>query len=245
MQNLDVYPSLAIRKIRVLPDGGPPDTTALTQTVGLAIKSPPFLSAVANVFPHASHISPEYRHAFFGHRPSTLWLTGLSGAGKSTIAYALERLLLEKGQACCVLDGDNMRNHLCSDLGFTDRDRKENIRRTAEVARLMNDAGMLVITALISPYRDDRAMARALIGADKFVEVHVSTSCEVCEARDPKGLYAKARAGKIPGFTGVSSPYESPLSANIMIDTGKLPLEESTAILFKHLASDFFRPTVT
>jgi len=224
VQNLDSYPSLAIRKIRVLSDGG--------------------LSVVANVFPHASHISPEYRHAFFGHRPSTLWLTGLSGAGKSTIAYALERLLLEKGQACCVLDGDNMRNHLSSDLGFTDRDRKENIRRTAEVARLMNDAGMLVITALISPYREDRAMARALIGADKFVEVHVSTTREVCEARDPKGLYAKARAGKIASFTGVSSPYESPLSAQITINTGMLALEDATAVLFNHLADDFFHPKV-
>lgn len=223
MKNLDFCPSLAIRKIRAL-----------------AYEEPPVLSTVANVFPHAGHISPEYRYAFFGHRPSTLWLTGLSGAGKSTIAYALERLLLEKGQACCVLDGDNMRNHLNSDLGFTDQDRKENIRRTAEVARLMNDAGLLVITALISPYREDRAMAKTLIGADKFVEVHVSTTREVCEARDPKGLYAKARAGKIPSFTGISSPYESPLSAPIKIDTSKLGLEESTAILFSHLANDFF-----
>lgn len=192
--------------------------------------------AASNIFWHAGKVPAHSRQACLGHQPPTIWLTGLSGAGKSTIAYELEKLLLEDGKACFVLDGDNIRHHLNSDLGFSATDRRENIRRTAEVARLMNEAGLIVVTSFISPFREDRAMAGAIIGKDRFVEVYVSASIDVCEARDPKGLYAKARAGKIPEFTGISSPYEPPLRPALTIDTGALPLEDATRALFTHLA---------
>lgn len=192
--------------------------------------------AASNIFWHAGKVQAESRKACLGHRPPTIWLTGLSGAGKSTIAYELEKMLLEQGRACFVLDGDNIRHHLNSDLGFSASDRRENIRRTAEVARLMNEAGLIVLTSFISPYREDRAMAGAIIGGDRFVEVYVSASIDVCEARDPKGLYAKARAGKIPEFTGISSPYEPPLCPALTVDTGVVPLEEATRALLDHLA---------
>lgn len=195
---------------------------------------------LANLFSHQGQISADFRCTFFGHRPVTLWLTGLSGAGKSTIAYELERTLLEHGHACCVLDGDNIRQHLNKDLGFSEADRTENIRRTAEVARLMNDAGILVIAALISPFRKDREMAKTIIGADRCVEVYVSTAREVCESRDPKGLYAKARAGKITAFTGISSPYEPPLGADLVVDTDRLSLDQSATYLFSFLAHNAF-----
>jgi len=180
------------------------------------------------------------REQFVGHRPATVWLTGLSGAGKSTIAYELERLLLLANHPCCVLDGDNLRHCLNSDLGFSAHDRKENIRRTAEVAHLMNEAGLIVITALISPQRDDREMAREIIDERHFVEVHVSTPIEVCETRDPKGLYAKARFGQIPNFTGITSQYEPPLHPDLVLDTGAQPLSHCTRELFKHLKTHFF-----
>lgn len=157
----------------------------------------------------------------------TLWLTGLSGAGKTSIALALAQALKAQGHAATVLDGDQLRHGLNRDLGFTPEDRHENIRRTAEVARLMNEAGLIVIAAFISPYRSDRAMAGAIIGAERYVEVHVSTPLAVCEARDVKGLYAKARAGQLAQFTGVSAPYEAPLDAALTLDTQALALEES------------------
>lgn len=194
----------------------------------------------SNIFWHRGQVSGAARAHHFGQRPATVWLTGLSGAGKSTIAYALEKLLLDEGRPSFVLDGDNIRHHLNSDLGFSSGDRKENIRRTAEVARLMNEAGLIVITAFISPFREDRAMASDIIGAQNFVEVHVSTASAVCEARDPKGLYAKARAGKIPEFTGVSSPYEPPLRPALALDTDRLPLEEATGALYAHLSQRLF-----
>lgn len=192
-----------------------------------------------NLFWHAGRISQRYRQEQFGHCPSTVWLTGLSGAGKSTIAYELEMMLLAEGRPCFVLDGDNMRLRLNKDLGFSPEDRRENIRRAAEVACLMNEAGMIVITSFISPFREDRAMACSIIGEERFLEVHVSTSAEVCESRDPKGLYAKARSGQILEFTGVSSPYEPPHLPVLDIDTGKLSLEEAARALYECLSTRF------
>jgi len=189
----------------------------------------------SNIFWHSGKVSAERRKERFGHHSATIWLTGLSGAGKSTVAYELERMLLEEGKYCFVLDGDNIRHHLNSDLGFSANDRKENIRRTAEVARLMNQAGLIVISSFISPLREDRAMAREIIGAGNFIEVYVSASIQVCESRDPKGLYAKARAGKISDFTGISAPYEPPVNPALTIDTGKLPLEEAARTLLHYL----------
>ena len=197
-------------------------------------------SCSKDIFWHASHAQIEEHHQQMQQHPATLWLTGYSGAGKSTLAYALEKRILAENHACCVLDGDNLRHHLNRDLGFSAQDRRENIRRAAEVARLMNDAGLMVITAFISPYREDRAMAREIIGADQFIEVHLSTSMDVCEERDPKGLYEKARSGKIPGFTGISSPYEAPLQADLTIDTAALSLEQATSLLYQNLAQRFY-----
>ncbi len=194
----------------------------------------------SNVFWQQGKVSPTNRQALFGHRPATIWLTGLSGAGKSTIAFELERQLLTDGRPCFVLDGDNLRHHLNRDLGFSADDRRENIRRTAEVALLMNEAGLIVICSLISPYRDNRALAKEIIGEKRFIEVYVSTAPEVCEARDVKGLYAKARAGKIASFTGVSSLYEAPLAPALAIDTGAIPLADSSRAIFDHLAKEFF-----
>jgi adenylylsulfate kinase len=151
--------------------------------------------------------------------PATVWLTGYSGAGKTTIALELERQLRQAGRACFVLDGDKLREGICSDLGFSPEARSENVRRAAEVARLMNQAGLIVICALISPYESDRARARATIGAQHFIEVHVATALAVCESRDAKGLYRKARAGLIADFTGVSAPYEVPAAPALSIDT--------------------------
>jgi adenylyl-sulfate kinase len=195
--------------------------------------------AASNIFWHKGKISQRYRQKTFGHRPATIWLTGLSGAGKSTVAYELEMMLLADGHPCFVLDGDNLRHHLNRDLGFSPSDRKENIRRAAEVARLMNEAGLIVVTSFISPYREDRAKACAIIGEDRFIEVHVSTSVEVCESRDPKGLYAKARSGQIQEFTGITSPYEPPLSPALELDTGKLSVEEAARAVHRHLTQRF------
>lgn len=209
-----------------------------TSTLFSPVKRRPYRAP--NLFWHSGTISTEVRQEFVGHRPATVWLTGLSGAGKSTIAYELEKLLLMANRPCYVLDGDNLRHCLNSDLGFSANDRKENIRRTAEVAHLMNEAGLIVITALISPYRSDRDMAREIIAGQRFVEVHVSTPIEVCETRDPKGLYAKARFGQIPEFTGVSSLYEPPLAPALVLDTGALPLSHCARELFQHLKTHFF-----
>ncbi|MBI3285925.1 MAG: adenylyl-sulfate kinase [Burkholderiales bacterium] len=180
------------------------------------------------------------REHLLHQRPASLWLTGLSGAGKSTIAYALEKILLERGHCSFVLDGDNLRHHLNSDLGFSPADRRENIRRAAEVAHLMNEAGLIVITAFISPFQEDRAMAREIIGPDRFVEVYVSTAGKVCEARDPKGLYAKARRGEIPEFTGITSPYEAPQEPDLEIDTELLSTEAAAERLYYHLLGPCF-----
>ncbi|GAB3394505.1 adenylyl-sulfate kinase [Azotobacter armeniacus] len=154
-----------------------------------------------------------------GQKPVTLWLTGLSGAGKSTIANALELALVERDRHTYLLDGDNVRMGLCRDLGFSDADREENIRRIAEVARLFVDAGLIVITAFISPFQRDRAMAREVIGNEAFIEIFIDTPLTECERRDPKGLYGKARSGLIKNFTGIDSAYEPPVDPHIRINT--------------------------
>ncbi|WP_440026606.1 adenylyl-sulfate kinase [Chromobacterium amazonense] len=192
----------------------------------------PNTSLSANIFRTRSRIRLADRQRLFGHAALTLWLTGLSGAGKSTIAYALEDRLVHAGMSSTVLDGDNLRHGLNRDLGFSAVDRRENIRRMAEVARLMNEAGMIVVCACISPFRSDREMAREIIGEPYFAEIYVSTALNVCEARDCKGLYAKARAGQVAHFTGISAPYEPPSHPALALDAGSLRLEESVSSLF-------------
>ena len=180
---------------------------------------------------HGSQVSQAERCKLLNQQPVTIWLTGLSAAGKSTLAFALERALIDLGHACYVLDGDNVRHGLNRNLGFSHEDRTENIRRIAEVAKLMNDAGLIVIAAFISPYRADRELARAIIGEDCFREIYVSTSLSVCESRDPKGLYIKAREGKVAEFTGISSPYEEPELPDLVIDTAQLTLDQAVSQL--------------
>ncbi len=180
-------------------------------------------------------LDAEARAARFGQRPATVWLTGLSGAGKSTLARALERRLFDAGKACFVLDGDEVRLGLTKGLGFSAGDRRENVRRCAEAARLMNEAGLVVITAFISPYRDDRAMAREIVGAQRFLEVFVDAPLDVCERRDVKGLYRKARAGELPAFTGVTDPYEPPVEPELRLCTDAVGCEASVELLVEAL----------
>lgn len=170
-------------------------------------------------------VTSERRTALKGQRPTVIWLTGLSGAGKSTIANALELALTDKGRHTYLLDGDNVRLGLCRDLGFSDDDREENIRRISEVAKLLLDAGLIVITAFISPFLRDRALARSVIGDNHFIEVHIDTPLTECERRDPKGLYEKARKGLIKNFTGIDSAYEAPLAPQIRVNTLEEDLE--------------------
>ncbi|EJZ56199.1 adenylyl-sulfate kinase [Pseudomonas sp. RSB 5.4] len=181
------------------------------------------LSASA-ISPYGLALSNQARAMLKGQRPLCLWLTGLSGAGKSTLANALELSLHPLGLHTFLLDGDNVRNGLCRDLGMGDACRRENIRRMAEVARLMVDAGLVVIVAAISPFRAEREAARALFAEGDFIEVHVSTSFDVCARRDPKGLYRAAREGRISNFTGIDSPYEAPDAAECRIDTEDIEL---------------------
>ncbi len=186
-----------------------------------------------NVVWHGGHVSSEDRESLLGQKALTIWLTGLSAAGKSTLAFALEKALFAERRTCYVLDGDNIRHGLNKNLGFSNEDRTENIRRIAEVARLMNDAGMIVITAFISPFIVDREMARQIIGQDCFREVFVSRALEVCESRDPKGLYGKARAGQVLEFTGISSPYEAPKDPDLVVDTDRVAVENAVFLLTK------------
>ncbi|SDO51970.1 adenylyl-sulfate kinase [Pseudomonas jinjuensis] len=188
-----------------------------------------------NLVWHSSQVTSHHRQVLLGQKPATVWLTGLSGSGKSTLAFALEKALMERGRLAYVLDGDNVRHGLCRDLGFSSTDRSENIRRIAEVAHLLNDAGLIVVSSFISPYREDREMARRIIGAGRFLEVHVSTPLATCEQRDPKGLYRKARAGDLPDFTGISAPYEAPLAATLRLDTGELSLDQCLSRLLAAL----------
>ena len=166
------------------------------------------------------------REEMLGQKAVTLWFTGLSGSGKSTVADALEQKLCEMGKHTMLLDGDNIRFGLNSDLGFSEADRVENIRRIAHVCKLLNDAGVIVLASFVSPYAADRQKAKEIIGETAFTEIYVSTPIEECERRDVKGLYKKARAGEIAHFTGISDPYEAPLSPDVAIDTSKLSLAE-------------------
>jgi adenylyl-sulfate kinase len=169
------------------------------------------------------HTEREQRWAALGHGGATLWMTGLPGSGKSTVAAGVEAQLLAQGRSTYVLDGDNLRHGLNGDLGFSAEDRAENVRRTAEVSALLADAGVVVLVALVSPYRADRDAARAVHEARglPFLEIHVATSLEECERRDPKGLYARARAGEISGLTGVDDPYEPPAAAEVVVGAGE------------------------
>ena len=185
------------------------------------------LRRAQNIHLQSLSITKELREKMNGHKGQVLWLTGLSGSGKSTIANALEKQLYAEGKKTYVLDGDNIRHGLNKDLGFTDKDRVENIRRVAEVAKLMCDAGLIVITAFISPFRTEREMARSLFQSDEFKEIFISTPLKIAEQRDPKGLYKKARSGEIPNFTGINSPYEKPINPELTIDTSKTSITQS------------------
>jgi adenylyl-sulfate kinase len=180
-------------------------------------------------------VTPDERRTVFGHGPGTVWFTGLSGSGKSTLAFAVERALVGRGMAAYVLDGDNVRHGLNRDLGFSPADRTENIRRIGEVCHLMHDAGLIVLTAFISPYRADRRAVRDLHPPGGFHEVHVATPLAVCEARDVKGLYAKARAGDIPEFSGISAPYEPPVDPELRLDTTAHDLDTCVRLVLDHL----------
>ncbi|AIB37941.1 MULTISPECIES: adenylyl-sulfate kinase [Pseudomonas] len=174
---------------------------------------------VNNLVFQASSVSADARATMKGQKPLVLWLTGLSGAGKTTVANAIEIALVERGRHTFLIDGDNVRLGLCRDLGFSDADREENIRRVAEVSRLFVDAGLIVITSFISPFERDRALAREVIGADAFMEIFIDAPLSECERRDPKGLYVKARKGLIKKFTGIDSIYEAPLAPDIHLNT--------------------------
>jgi adenylylsulfate kinase len=189
-----------------------------------------------NITWHSGQVTREDREKLLGQKGVTVWLTGLSGSGKSTIAVAAEQALIARGRLAYVLDGDNIRHGLNKNLGFSPADRTENIRRIGEVSKLFTEAGVIVFTSFISPYRADRDLVRALHEAGRFVEVHVAASVETCESRDVKGLYKKARAGEIPEFTGISAPYEAPLQPEVVIDTGGEPVEKSVERLVSHLA---------
>ncbi|RUO76971.1 adenylyl-sulfate kinase [Idiomarina seosinensis] len=189
-----------------------------------------------NIVWHNTSVSHAERTQLNGHKPAILWYTGLSGSGKSTIANAVDRKLYERGCHTYLLDGDNVRHGLNKDLGFGDNDRVENIRRITEVANLFADAGLIVGTAFISPFKEDRAQARALAG-ERFIEVFVDTPIEICEQRDPKGLYKKARAGEIGNFTGISSPYEAPESAEVHLRTAEMSVEQAAQVVVDYLLS--------
>ncbi|MFM2092669.1 MAG: adenylyl-sulfate kinase [Planctomycetota bacterium] len=184
-----------------------------------------------------SQVTRADRERRLGQRGRVVWLTGLSGAGKSTIAKALESRLNAAGRLCYLLDGDNLRHGLNRDLGFSDKDRAENIRRVGEVAALFADAGLIAISAFISPFACDRQTARDACAAGTFVEVHLDVPLAVCETRDPKGLYAKARSGAIKGFTGIDSPYEPPASPELRLDTSALSVDACVHRIMAALAS--------
>ncbi len=187
-------------------------------------------------------VSDQDRWRRQGHKGGVLWLTGLPGSGKSTLAFELERLLFDLNKQVYVMDGDNLRHGLNSDLGFSHQDRTENIRRVGELAALYADAGMIVITAFISPYRADRERARRAAGqrgGQRFHEIYLSASIEVCEGRDPKGHYKKARLGEIPDFTGITAPYETPENPELIIDTGVLTVADSIDLLNQYVENNF------
>lgn len=192
-------------------------------------------TTTTNIRWHDHAVQREQRSAQKQQKPCMIWFTGLSGAGKSTVANALDSMLLEHDRHTYLLDGDNVRHGLNRDLGFTDADRIENIRRIGEVGKLFVDAGLIVLSAFISPFRSDRQMVRSLFPVGEFVEVYISTPLEVCEQRDPKGLYKKARAGVIKNFTGIDSAYEAPVAPEIVIDAGAMDVEESARTIYQFL----------
>jgi len=183
----------------------------------------------SNVVWHQATVTRERREALNEHRSVMLWFTGLSGAGKSTLAHAVEERLHQTGCRTFSFDGDNVRHGLCSDLGFSDQDRVENIRRVGEMGKLFLEAGIIALTAFISPFRSDREKVRSLMPHGEFFEIYCHCPLEVCEERDVKGLYKRARAGEIKNFTGISSPYEEPENPELVVDTGRLSLQESVA----------------
>jgi adenylylsulfate kinase len=187
------------------------------------------------IIPHSPIINKKDRHKLNGHKSCILWFTGLSGAGKSTLAHRVEEILFEMGIRTYVLDGDNIRMGLNKNLGFSKEDREENIRRIAEVAKLFVDAGIIVLTAFISPYKKDRNLARSLVEEGEFIEIYVKCPLDICEKRDVKGLYEKARKGIIKQFTGIDDPYEEPENPEIVIETDKYTLEESANKIVNYL----------
>jgi adenylylsulfate kinase len=189
---------------------------------------------------HGAEVTREEREQIHGQKGCVVWFTGLSGSGKSTVARRVEQKLLEQGVFAYVLDGDNLRFGLNKDLGFSPADRTENIRRVGAVAQLFADSGAVCLTAFISPYQADRDGARAMLPAGRFVEVHVATDLATCEARDPKGLYQKARAGIIPEFTGISAPYEAPEAPELLLDTGDKTVDEAADVVVAHLRAAGF-----
>jgi adenylylsulfate kinase len=197
-----------------------------------------------NITWHEGHVTREERAALLKQKGATLWFTGLSGSGKSTIAYTLEHALVQAGRLAYVLDGDNIRHGLNKNLGFSAADREENIRRIGEVARLFADCGVLTMTSFISPYRGDRDKVRALhVEAGlPFLEIHVNTPIETCEQRDPKGLYKKARAGQLKNFTGIDDPYEPPLNPELTIDATNTSPQQATVLLFDYLQKQGILP---
>jgi len=194
----------------------------------------------SNITAVAHRVAAHERWRVNDHKGGVMWFTGLSGSGKTTLAFELEQRLFAKGYQVYVLDGDNVRHGLSSDLGFSHECRTENIRRIGEVAALFAEAGTIVISAFISPYRSDRALARKAAG-EGFHEIYMSADLAACEARDPKGLYKKAHSGEIPDFTGVSAPYEGPENPDLGIDTGNLSVEDSIALLMDYI-DKAFRP---
>ena len=188
-----------------------------------------------NIIYHHATVTRERRNQLNNHKSVVLWFTGLSGSGKSTISHALEERLFNKGCRTFVLDGDNVRHGLNSNLSFSDKDRKENIRRIGEVSRLMMEAGFIIMTAFISPFSEDRIEVRNLIPNGDFIEIYCKASLETCEARDVKGLYKRARAGEIKNYTGIDSPYEVPENADLIIDTEQETIEDSVSIIISFL----------
>ena len=189
----------------------------------------------SNIIYHQASVTQQRRNKLNNHRSIVLWFTGLSGSGKSTLAHALEEKLFKKGCRTFVLDGDNVRYGLNSNLDFSEKGRTENIRRISEVSKLMLESGLIVMTAFISPFNKDREDARKLISSDDFIEIFCKASLEACEARDVKGLYKRARAGEIKNYTGIDSPYEVPEKPELIIDTDNQSLEESVSIILNFL----------
>jgi adenylylsulfate kinase len=192
----------------------------------------------SNVIYHQASVTRQRRNKLNGHQSVVLWFTGLSGSGKSTLAHALEEKLFQKGCRTFVLDGDNVRHGLNSNLDFSEKSRTENIRRVSEVSKLMMESGLIVMTAFISPFNKDRNEARKLISSDDFIEIYCKASLETCEARDVKGLYKRARAGEIKNYTGIDSPYEKPENPELVIDTDQQSLEESMSNILDFLKSN-------